>query len=209
MKKIIGIVGSGTEYSTNEQLLDYIKRYYTDAFELEIINPKSWPLFNKPIGGKLPAIIQEVSQKIDKSDAVIISAAEYNRSVSAVLSNALAWLSFMNYPFVGKLVLTIGTSNDKLGASRAQTHLHQMLESPQLRAVVMPDSDYLLPFANQAFDANGDLTDPDDITELDSVLNRLGQYITVHEKMADLNIFSQSEAEAFDQKYIFNEGDYK
>ena len=72
-------------------------------------------------------------------------------SVPAALSNALAWLSYDVYPFIDKPVMIVGAAYGTLGTSRAQTHLHQILNAPELRARIIPSSDFLLSHSLQAF----------------------------------------------------------
>ena len=45
--KLIGIVGSAAEVSTNRQLLNFIKKQYKKEFTLELVEIKDFPLFNQ------------------------------------------------------------------------------------------------------------------------------------------------------------------
>ena len=48
--------------------------------------------------------------------------------------NALSWLSYGIFPFVDKPVMITGASYGTLGSSRAQAHLRQILDAPELKA---------------------------------------------------------------------------
>ena len=46
--KFIGLVGTYCKRSTNRQLLQYIKKYFADKAEIELVEIKDLPVFNKP-----------------------------------------------------------------------------------------------------------------------------------------------------------------
>src|SRR5699024_12149493 len=82
----------------------------------------------------VPQLTQDIAKKIEDADGVIIATPEYDHSVTAVLSSALAWLSYGIHPFVDKPVMITGASYGSLGSSRAQAQLRQILDSPELKA---------------------------------------------------------------------------
>jgi len=71
----------------------------------------------------------------------------------------LNWLSYKERPFVDKPVMITGASYGTLGSSRAQMHLRQILDSPELKARIMPSSEFLLGHSLQAFDEERNLGD--------------------------------------------------
>ncbi|MFU1806244.1 NADPH-dependent FMN reductase, partial [Enterococcus faecium] len=81
----------------------------------------------------LPEIVKTVAEKIEAADGVIISTPEYDHAVPASLMNALSWLSYGIFPFVDKPVMITGASYGTLGSSRAQAHLRQILDAPELK----------------------------------------------------------------------------
>ncbi len=91
--KIIGIVGTNSEKSTNRQLLQYIQKHFVDKADIELVEIKDLPFFNKPADRTLPEPVKALAAKIEEADGVIIGTPEYDHSVPAVLMNALAWLS--------------------------------------------------------------------------------------------------------------------
>lgn len=124
-------------------------------------------LINQQI--KVPEVVQQVADKIEQADGVIIATPEYDHSVPAVLINALNWLSYGIFPFVDKPVLIVGASYGRLGSSRAQLHLRQILDAPELQARIMPSSEFLLSFSLQAFDENNHLKDQEQVKELEGL----------------------------------------
>jgi len=136
-----------------------MQRHFTEGVEIKLIEIKEFPMFNKPASMKLPDIVQEISEEIKLSDGVIIATPEYDHAIPATLMNALAWLSYGIDPFLNKPVMIIGASYGTLGSSRAQLQLRQILDAPELKANVMPGSEFLLAHSLQAFNEAGDLSD--------------------------------------------------
>ena len=157
--KFIGLVGTNSKRSTNRQLLQYIQKHFADKADIELVEIKDLPVFNKPANKQLPESVLEIVKKIDEADGVIIGTPEYDHSIPAVLMNALAWLSYGIDPFLNKPVMIIGASYGTLGSSRAQLQLRQILDAPELKANVMPGSEFLLAHSLQAFNEAGDLSD--------------------------------------------------
>lgn len=187
MKKIIGLVGNNSDQSTNRQLLQYMAKHFDEEATLELMEIKGLPLFNKPKNYTILPQVKEMAKKIEAADGVIIATPEYDHSIPAALSNALAWLSYDVYPFVDKPVMIAGASYGTLGSSRAQTHLHQILNAPELKARVMPSADFLLSHSLQAFDEQGQLVFPEKAKELDLLfaefldfMDLIGQLSTHH-----------------------------
>ena len=143
MKKIIGLVGTNSEQSTNRQLLQFMQHYFAQEADIELVEIVDFPMFNKPEDKVLPEIVKTVAEKIEAADGIIISTPEYDHAVPASLMNALSWLSYGIFPFVDKPVMITGASYGTLGSSRAQAHLRQILDAPELKARIMPSSEFL------------------------------------------------------------------
>lgn len=45
--KLIGIVGTNSNQSTNRQLLQYMQQHFADKAKIELIEVKDLPLFNR------------------------------------------------------------------------------------------------------------------------------------------------------------------
>jgi Predicted flavoprotein len=142
MNKFIAIVGSNSNKSTNRELLKYMKKRFQSAAEIELVEIKNLPIFKKSEDKYVPQEALDMATKIEASDGVIIATPEYDHSIPAVLSSALAWLSYGIHPFVDKPVMITGASYGSLGSSRAQAQLRQILDSPELKARIMPSSEF-------------------------------------------------------------------
>ena len=198
MLKFIGLVGTNSKKSTNRQLLQYMRKHFADKAEIELIEIKDIPIFNKPSDMQVPEIVKEIAAKIEAADGVIIGTPEYDHSIPAVLMSALAWLSYGIYPLLGKPVMITGASYGTLGSSRAQLQLRQILDSPELKASVMPGSEFLLSHSLQAFDKNGDLIDLETIQKLDALFDDFRLFVKITEKLSSAQALLHQEAENFD-----------
>lgn len=198
MLKLIAIVGTNSKRSTNRQLLQYMQKHFADKTEIELVEIKDIPIFDKPADKHVPELVSEIAAKIDAADGVIIGTPEYDHSVPAVLMNALAWLSYGIYPLLNKPVMITGASYGTLGSSRAQLQLRQILNSPELRANVMPGSEFLLSHSLQAFNENGDLIDLESIEKLDALFDDFRLFVKITKKLRSAQDLLHKEAENFD-----------
>ena len=197
MKKLIGLVGTNSDHSTNRQLLQYMAKHFDETTSIELVEIKGLPLFNKPENYEVLPQVQEIAEKIEEADGVIISTPEYDHSVPAALSNALAWLSYDIYPFVDKPVMIVGAAYGTLGTSRAQTHLHQILNAPELKARIMPSSDFLLSHSLQAFDEDGQLIYPEKANELDRIFADFIEFIELISQITTSHAENKKAAASF------------
>ena len=198
MLKLIGLVGTNSKRSTNRQLLQYMQKHFADKAEIELVEIKDIPIFNKPADKKLPAIVTEIAEKIEVADGVIIGTPEYDHSTPASLMSALAWLSYGIYPLLNKPVMITGASFGTLGSSRAQLQLRQILDAPELKASVMPGSEFLLSHSLQAFDKEGNLIDLETIQKLDALFDDFRLFVKITEKLSSAQELLHKEAENFD-----------
>lgn len=52
--KLIGLVGTNSKKSTNRQLLQYMQKHFADKADIELLEIKDIPIFNKPADKKVP-----------------------------------------------------------------------------------------------------------------------------------------------------------
>ena len=197
MLKLIAIVGTNSKRSTNRQLLQYMSKHFADKAEIELVEIKDIPMFNKPADRSVPELVSEIAEKIDAADGVLIGTPEYDHSIPAVLMNALAWLSYGIYPLLNKPVMITGASYGTLGSSRAQLQLRQILNAPEIKANVLPD-EFLLSHSLQAFDPSGDLVDLDVFKKLDAIFDDFRIFVKITEKLRNAQELLRKDAEEFD-----------
>ena len=181
--KFVAIVGTNSDRSTNRQLLHFMANHFAHQAEIEVVEIKGVPVFTQPEDKVAPESVQVISQKIAEADGVIISAPEYDHSITAALKALLEWISYTDQALMDKGVMIVGGSLGSLGTSRAQSHLRQILDSPELRARVMPGTEYYLSNSGQAFDKDGQLVYPEKVTQLE---NHFTEFIGFVEILAQL-----------------------
>ena len=188
MLKLIAIVGTNSNRSTNRQLLQYMSKHFADKAEIELVEIKDIPMFNKPADRNVPELVSEIAEKIDAADGVLIGTPE--------LMNALAWLSYGIYPLLNKPVMITGASYGTLGSSRAQLQLRPILNAPEIKATVLPD-EFLLSHSLQAFDQSGDLVDLDVVKKLDAIFDDFRIFVKITEKLRNAQELLRKDAEEF------------
>ena len=196
MLKLIAMVGTNSKRSTNRQLLQYMSKHFADKAEIELVEIKDIPMFNKPADRNVPELVSEIAEKIDAADGVLIGTPEYDHSIPAVLMNALAWLSYGIYPLLNKPVMITGASYGTLGSSRAQLQLRQILNAPEIKANVLPD-EFLLSHSLQSFDQSGDLVDLDVVKKLDAIFDDFRIFVKITEKLRNAQELLRKDAEEF------------
>ena len=196
MLKLIAIVGTNSNRSTNRQLLQYMSKHFADKAEIELVEIKDIPMFNKPADRNVPELVSEIAEKIDAADGVLIGTPEYDHSIPAVLMNALAWLSYGIYPLLNKPVMITGASYGTLGSSRAQMQLRQILNAPEIKANVLPD-EFLLSHSLQSFDQSGDLVDLDVVKKLDAIFDDFRIFVKITDKLRNAQELLRKDAEEF------------
>jgi len=180
----------------------FIQSHFSDQAEIELCEISDLPAFNEPEDRTAPAAVQALSEKIEAADGVIISTPEYDHAVPAALINALNWLSYGIFPFVDKPVMITGASYGTLGSSRAQAHLRQILDSPELKARIMPSSEFLLGHSLQAFDEQGNLIDEEQTQKLQGLFNDFLLFVKITSQLQHAHAANQKEAAEFSWETI-------
>ncbi|MGX7091125.1 NADPH-dependent FMN reductase [Hutsoniella sourekii] len=176
--KLIAIVGTAADLSYNRKLLYFMKEHFKDLASIDVCEIKGIPAFNKPDPKvDLPDEISELQKKIQEADGIIFGVPEYDHSIPAALKSVLEWLAYPPKALVNKPVLIIGGSYGTLGASRAQIQLRQILDARDLRAIVMPSSDYFLGHIAQAFNEENDMVDEEAKEELEELFERFLKFV--------------------------------
>ena len=185
--KFVAIVGTNSERSTNRKLLQFMQQHFASKATIEILEIKDLPAFDEPETDEIPESILKFSKKIEAADAVIIATPEYDHTIPAVLKSVLEWLSFSTRPLIDKPVMIVGCSLGALGTSRAQAHLRQILDAPELKARVMPGNEFFLGHSAQVFDENNELTNQAKLTELEECFLEFCDFVPLVEKLVKKN----------------------
>ena len=165
--KLVAIVGTNSDRSTNRKLLKFMQKHFSDKADIEVLEIKQLPAFNEPEDKLAPAEVQAFSEKILTADGVIISTPEYDHTIPAPLASALEWIAYTSRALINKPTMIVGASLGLLGTSRAQAHLRQILDAPELKARVMPGTEFFLGRSEQVLDDDYNLNNPEKVAELE------------------------------------------
>lgn len=139
----LAIVGTNSDESTNRTLLQFMQKHFADEAQIDLFEIKDLPAFIEKdeiedAEVDIPVKVQDLLDQISKAKGIIIATPEYDHAIPAVLKSALEWVSYTTQTLKDKPVLIVGASHGSLGSSRAQAHLRQILDSPELGARMMP-----------------------------------------------------------------------
>ena len=173
---VLGIAGSLRKGSYNKSLLRAAVGLVPQDMNLEIFDLEGIPVFNQDTEQKMPEKVKEFKSKIKEADAMLIATPEYNYSVPGVLKNAIDWASrpYGDNPFDGKPVAIMSASIGMLGGARAQYHLRQIFVFLNMYPINRPE--VIVPFAQDRFDAKGNLLDNDTKKFLGQLLQNLADW---------------------------------
>ncbi len=157
-KRVAVLVGSVDPDSLNRRL----------ARALEVAAPESLEFVEVPLG-ELPFYQPGYDQNptdegvmvrelVREADAIVIVTPEYNRSMPAVLKNALDWLSRPRgrSAVAGKPVLVAGATGGAVGTAVAQAQARSIL--PMMGAILLGTPELYIQISKDQFDASGAAT---------------------------------------------------
>jgi chromate reductase len=173
----IAFTGSIRKGSYNRKLIQAAQELAPDNVNIEILNIADLPHFNEDLEENFPEEAQNLKNKIEQTDGILVSTPEYNRSIPGVFKNAIDWTSrpYGQNSWVGKPVYVMGASIGGIATAIAQSHLkHSLL---YLDAYVMGQPEFYLGNAMDKFDDNGKLTDADTRKLLEKALKDFVDFV--------------------------------
>jgi chromate reductase len=137
------VVGSNRRQSINRKLAHALIRLGEGRLAPRFIQIDDLPMYNQDAESPLPANVARFKAEIAAAHALLFVTPEHNRSIPAVLKNAIDWGArpYGQSVWVGKPAAITGTSPGALGAAVAQQHLRQVLGD--LGAIVMGGEAYV------------------------------------------------------------------
>jgi chromate reductase, NAD(P)H dehydrogenase (quinone) len=157
-KKIAVFVGSLRTGSFNRKIANALIKVSPDSLTLEIVEIGGLPLYNQDFDDNPPVEYTQFRESLRKFDGVLFVTPEYNRSVPAVLKNALDVGSrpYGQSAWDGKPGAVVSVSVGAIGGFGANHHLRQSLMFLNVPAMQQPEA--YIGNAAQLFDENGNLT---------------------------------------------------
>ena len=156
-KKIALLVGSLRKESFNRKMAMAMIALAPESLGLEIIEIGGLPLYNEDLESSPPPAWTEFRQRLLAFDAILFVTPEYNRSVPAVLKNAIDVGSrpYGKSVWDGKPGAVMTVSPGAIGGFGANHHLRQSLVFLNVPAMQQPEA--YMGNAGNLFDDSGNL----------------------------------------------------
>lgn len=182
MKKynIAVLVGSLRKESYNLKVAKALMAIAPENLSLELIEIGDLPLYNEDSDANPPEQYRAFRKTIKSSDGVLFVTPEYNRSVPAVLKNAIDVGSrpYGKNSWDGKPGAVVSVSISSLGAFGANHHLRQSLVFVNVPA--MPQPEAYIASAQNLFNEEGELINESTKDFLESFLTAFERWVIVH-----------------------------
>jgi chromate reductase, NAD(P)H dehydrogenase (quinone) len=129
LPRIAVIVGSNRRDSINRKLAVALVRLGAGKFEATFARIDDLPMCNQDNEGALPPEVVRFKDEIARADGVLIVTPEHDRSIPAVLKNAIDWGArpWGKSSWSGKPAFITGTSPGAIGSALAQQHLRSVM----------------------------------------------------------------------------------
>jgi chromate reductase len=152
------LVGSLRSKSLNRMLAHTLASLAPTGLSLDIVGIADLPFYNDDLEPGTPAPWQAIRQRVARADALLLVSPEYNRSVPAVLKNALDVLSrpYGKSALAGKPAAVITSSPGAMGGFGANHHLRQTLVGVGAKTMAAPEA--YVGAIHTLFDEQGRLT---------------------------------------------------
>lgn len=162
-RNIAVIVGSLRKESFNRKFARVLMELAPNGLRLEPVEIDSLPLYNQDLDetGAVPAAWTALRTRLQQAQGVLFVTPEYNRSVPAVLKNALDVGSrpYGHNVWAGKPAAVASVSIGAIAGFGANHHLRQSLVFVDMPVLAQPEA--YIGNAASLFDAQGKLVNED------------------------------------------------
>ena len=172
--EVAAVVGSLRRHSFNRSLLQSAMLVQPEQMHIYEVPIDDLPFFNEDLERQGdPPPVRKLKEQFGRADAILVITPEYSYSIPGVLKNALDWASRPANRSVlrGKPAAIMGASAGRSGTMRAQLHLRQIFV--QIGAVPMPGPELYVTFAQDKFNALGELSDQTSLDLMKQLLTGL------------------------------------
>lgn len=141
MYTIAVIVGSLRKASINKNLAKAFERIGSDLFNFSVIPLEDIPLYNQDLEGAPGEGVLNLRNTISTVDGVLFITPEYNRSLPAVMKNAIDWASrpYGKFSLMNKPAAIAGISPGAIGTACAQQELKRILTMLTMPVMGQPE----------------------------------------------------------------------
>ena len=115
--------------SINRKLARALAALGANKFDARFVRIDDLPLYNQDHELPLPAAVTQFKNELAAADGVLIITPEHNRSIPAVLKNAIDWGTrpYGKNVWTGKPGFITGTSPGAIGTALVQQHLRSVM----------------------------------------------------------------------------------
>ncbi len=174
------VVGSNRRDSINRKLALALAKLGADKFDANFVRIDHLPMFNQDLEGSLPPEVVRYKNELAQADGILIVTPEHDRSIPAVLKNAIDWGArpYGQNSWAGKPAFITGTSPGAIGSALAQQHLRSVMVS---LGTILQGGEAYVTFKPNLIDEHGNIGDESTQKFLQGFVDR---FATLVERLA-------------------------
>jgi chromate reductase len=136
------LVGSARKGSINQALAEALGKLAEGKLAFDFVPLTDLPMFNGDIENDPPAEVWAYKKRVEAAHGLLFVTPEYNRSIPALMKNAIDWASrpWGKNSFKGKPGAVIGATPGMTGAIAAQLHLKQCVAGLEVIMMTQPEA---------------------------------------------------------------------
>ncbi|WP_295809703.1 NADPH-dependent FMN reductase [uncultured Nitratireductor sp.] len=177
MKKVVVLVGSNRKESINLKFAKALEKLAEGRLEFEYFDLSVLPMYNDDDVADYPASAQHLKDSVAAADGLLFVTPEHNRSIPAILKNAIDWGSrpWGKNSWTGKPTAVVGASPGAMGSIAAQIHLRSIMVS--MGATLMTSPEVYLQMKPDLIDGNDDVANEDTRAFLSGFVDRFAAWV--------------------------------
>ena len=175
---VLIVTGGNRADSVNTKIAKALPSFAPEGMTFSFAEIESLPLYSQDAEAAFPADATALKEAVSAADGIIFVTPEHNRSIPAVLKNAVDWASrpWGTNSWAGKPALLMGATPGMVGTSLAQAHLRLIAQYLDMHALGQPE--VYITGANDKVGADGSITDEKTKELLSKALATLDAFIT-------------------------------
>jgi len=176
LPQIAVIVGSNRRVSLNRKLAQALVRLGAGKFDAKFVRIDDLPMYNQDNEDNLPAEVVRFKNEIAAADGVLIVTPEHDRSIPAVLKNAVDWGArpWGKNSWAGTPAFITGTSPGAIGSALAQQHLRSVMTG---LGMILIGGEAYITFKSNLIDDQGNVGDDGTRTFLQGFVDRFAALV--------------------------------
>lgn len=174
MKTILAIIGSASENSTNQRLVEFLAAQTKSEFHWFIFNElKSLPHFDPELSvTNPPQKVHDLRKLLEQADGILICTPEYVFSIPSGLKNALEWcVSTTVFSDKPTGLITASAQGEK-------GHEELQLIMKTLMAKLNPETTLLISGIKSKISESGEITNPETRSELERLMKSFSDVLS-------------------------------